>query len=849
MECPLTKKLMKDPVKAEDSDIVFEREAIENFQVLALSKPFASSDSVTTGTILTQATKNAGDVFSGFDTTYKAIVISYSPGDTKVKVSMPSTGSLGVGPLIIESPYRRAEQDASHAILTTAESFATTLVPQTTLRLEIEQFSVENVSALHMACGLGDVEAVKQMVHKTMSSESLNRMDLDRKTPLEYALSIKHEEIIAILRDCDNIVEDFGEDSIFENASKLLQHQLRMRIETDTDYGSPGRGDQNDREGDDSDDLNFREYHHTCGSGFLKPWANPDFKRGTTSFNLQCPLSCSLFVDPVIADDGISYSRLAIQHWFDSGMTLSPLTNERMSTNLTPNVALRSQTEQWINENKSPIHMACIYGDLKMIQQLVDKDSSSDLINLQDVLGDTPLELAARYGSTEIVRLLLACEHVTVSYPVPTVPAGQQWTDMPTAPYNALYWAAKQGHVNIVSLLLNDHRSNANLIFKRWGRHFTAFAVAVFEGHEDVTQLMLSHDLVDVNLPLSNSNGYWGKNFTALHLAAIQGHATIIEMFLQEKLKNTDRVDLNPVDDDGWTPFHRAVERGHVNAVRVFLSFPALVDINRIADTNHPGYQDSPLHTACHGDWYKNGYEAYSSELTSLKHRTEMVRVLLGNENIITTEINDEGNTPLVCCVVGHSRWGDDSIYKPKIAASMGVEFLKRGVGAKVSTWYDRVQGNVQKYLSIESLRVQRKWQKPMVIFNLSRLSAANDMSQDSSLNAFSKRWPLLVGNIIEEFLFPQQKIRTEFEELIIRYKAKSNAASLITIRVKDQGGDYTFFRMKMTTTMSKVFGAYAERKGVSITSFRFYSNGEIIDADETPKSLELENQDQRKSR
>ena len=57
----------------------------------------------------------------------------------------------------------------------------------------------ENISALHMACGFGDVEAVKKMVHKTMSSESLNRMDLDRKTPLEYALAIKHKEIIANL--------------------------------------------------------------------------------------------------------------------------------------------------------------------------------------------------------------------------------------------------------------------------------------------------------------------------------------------------------------------------------------------------------------------------------------------------------------------------------------------------------------------------------------------------------------------------------------------------------------------------------------------------------------------------
>jgi ankyrin repeat protein len=699
MECPLTKMPMKDPVKAEDSKIVYEREAIENL---------------------------------------------YKTNDT--------------------------------------ESLITDLVSQKSLQLEIKQFLDENISALHMACGFGDVEAVKKMVHKTMSSESLNRMDLDRKTPLEYALAIKHKEIIGILRDCDNIVEDFGKDSTFENSWRLLKHQLRMRTETDPDHGTSNKHATG----------KFREYQHNCSSGLLKPWTNRDFscdpdilkplsncslfiEQRTSGVNLQCPLSCSLFVDPVIAEDGYSYSRIAIQHWFDSGMTLSPLTNERMSTKLEPNVALRSQTADWFNENRSPIHMACIYGDLKAVQQLVKKDSNTDLINFQDGLHDTPLELAARYGSTEIVRLLLTCEHVTVSHPAPTIPAQYIALGLPLPParYNAMYWAARHGHVNIVSMLLDDPRSDANLVFDRWGRHFTAFAVAVYEGHEDVTQLMLSHDLVDVNLPLRNGNGYWGVNSTALHLAAVQGHTTIIEMFLQEKLKNKDsKIDLNPVDDQGWTPFHRAVERGQMNAVRAFWSVPALVDINRITNT----FQDSPLHTAADGKWvsdtYNQNYENLYGRSCSSEDRVEMISVLLGNENTITTEVNHDGNTALLFCLTGHSRCCGQKVYEPDLAASMGLEFLKRGVGAKVSKWFDSLQWDVRVYLYIKSFRLQQNWQKPMIIFHLSLLSAANHMNQNSSLNVFSQSWPRLVGKTIEDFLFPQQEIRTEFKELIHMYKS-----------------------------------------------------------------------------
>jgi len=66
-----------------------------------------------------------------------------------------------------------------------------------------------------------------------------------------------------------------------------------------------------------------------------------------------------------------------------------------------------------------------------------------------------------------------------------------------------------------------------------------------------------------------------------------------------------------------------------------------------------------------------------------------------------------------------------------------------------------------------------------------------------------------------------------------------------ITIRVKDQTGEETMFKIKKSTKMSKVFKAYAQRKGVEEQSLRFLLDGERIDADNTPKMLELEDEDQ----
>jgi hypothetical protein len=60
-----------------------------------------------------------------------------------------------------------------------------------------------------------------------------------------------------------------------------------------------------------------------------------------------CPITQEQMVDPVVAMDGHSYSRAAIQDWFRQGRLSSPCTNERLSSDqLVPNHSLRKAMEQ-----------------------------------------------------------------------------------------------------------------------------------------------------------------------------------------------------------------------------------------------------------------------------------------------------------------------------------------------------------------------------------------------------------------------------------------------------------------------------------------------------------------------
>lgn len=69
-------------------------------------------------------------------------------------------------------------------------------------------------------------------------------------------------------------------------------------------------------------------------------------------------------------------------------------------------------------------------------------------------------------------------------------------------------------------------------------------------------------------------------------------------------------------------------------------------------------------------------------------------------------------------------------------------------------------------------------------------------------------------------------------------------APETITLKLKDQTGEEMFFKVKKNTKMSKIFDAYASRRGVNQSALKFLLDGERVAPDQTPKMLELENDD-----
>ncbi|KDN37386.1 hypothetical protein RSAG8_10191, partial [Rhizoctonia solani AG-8 WAC10335] len=65
-----------------------------------------------------------------------------------------------------------------------------------------------------------------------------------------------------------------------------------------------------------------------------------------------------------------------------------------------------------------------------------------------------------------------------------------------------------------------------------------------------------------------------------------------------------------------------------------------------------------------------------------------------------------------------------------------------------------------------------------------------------------------------------------------------------ISIKVVTSTGEEVYFKIKRGTKLKKLQGAYAAKVGKDVNTFRFLYDGNRINDDDTPSSLDMENDD-----
>jgi len=74
--------------------------------------------------------------------------------------------------------------------------------------------------------------------------------------------------------------------------------------------------------------------------------------------------------------------------------------------------------------------------------------------------------------------------------------------------------------------------------------------------------------------------------------------------------------------------------------------------------------------------------------------------------------------------------------------------------------------------------------------------------------------------------------------------KSKDKSSEFIKLRVLGQDQSEVHFKVKMTTQMGKLKKSYSERQSVPVHNLRFLYDGRRLGDSETPKQLDMEDDD-----
>jgi ankyrin repeat protein len=178
-----------------------------------------------------------------------------------------------------------------------------------------------------------------------------------------------------------------------------------------------------------------------------------------------------------------------------------------------------------------------------MFRRLLNTDNIDVKINCPDPNGLTPLAWAARNGHDQIVQLILDIDKVNVNL-----------EDRNGS--TPLLWAARNGHDTTTRLLLHTNKFNVNSCNRA---RSTPLLWAARNGHHTTVELLLNETQAKVGSEDQN-------RLTPLLWAARNGHNTVIELLLN---KNPFLVQLQ--DQNGLTPLLWAARNGHNTTIELLL--------------------------------------------------------------------------------------------------------------------------------------------------------------------------------------------------------------------------------------------------------------------------------------
>nr|XP_042907959.1 uncharacterized protein LOC107440000 [Parasteatoda tepidariorum] len=258
----------------------------------------------------------------------------------------------------------------------------------------------------------------------------------------------------------------------------------------------------------------------------------------------------------------------------------------------------------------TPLHIACMFNNLPIVQYLTDNSAN---LNIPDKIGFSPLHYAVDSNNLELVKILFASGKCSLN-------------SMTSEGDTALCLASKSNYAEITEFLIKNKAdvNDGDPLYK-----------ALVQGSQDTCIILLQNKFIDIEKQFKD------KGETLLQTASLKGLERLVSCFLDKK-RLSKSVNINE-------SLFSAIQYGYVDIVILLLNHGADVNIvfeNHItplllaASLGHSKIMQVLLDRGA--DFNKLDLEGRSSiELAIMHGHLDSVKLFLQNE---TVDVNEKIN-------------------------------------------------------------------------------------------------------------------------------------------------------------------------------------------------------------